>query len=171
MKKLPLIICLLLVTAALYAQNNTTTEANVTFHNFPWGTSLQTFIARMGDPAYVEEVNGVRSLLYDKIYVSGYPVFLVAYFSSSGLVGGTYYFDTVTYEGKIACYTNMRIELLARYGSTYLNDTVLRYEMAPYESVWNLPSGYVKLKIDTRSIDPVTLWFSSPAYTNLLFGS
>jgi len=142
----------------------------VNFHNFPWGTSLQEFISRMGNPPYVEEINGMRSLTYDKITVSGYPVFLVAYFSQNGLEGGTYYFDTLTYDDKILCYTNVRKELLDRYGSTYLNDNVFR-EMAPYESSWNLPGGYVHLKVDTRRNDPVTLWYSSPALTKILFGS
>jgi hypothetical protein len=72
---------MLLITAAVYAQNNASSAANVTFHNFPWGTSLQEFMSRMGDPAYVEEVNGLRSLVYDNIVVSGYPVFFIAYFS------------------------------------------------------------------------------------------
>jgi hypothetical protein len=164
---------MLLLTAAIYAQNNPSSEVTVTFHNFPWGTSLQAFMARMGNPAYVEEINGLRSLVYDNIEVSGYPVFLIAYFSQSGLEGGTYYFDTITYEERIQCYTNIRSELLARYGSTHLNDifsSTFR-EMAPYESSWDLPSGYVHLKVDTRRNDPVTLWFSSPALTRILFGS
>jgi hypothetical protein len=161
---------MLLITAAIYAQNDASLEVSVTFHNFPWGTSIQAFTSRMGNPAYVEEVNGLRSLVYDKIEFSGYQVFLIAYFSQSGLEGGTYYFDTLSYEERIQCYTNIRKELLERYGSTILNDTLFR-EMAPYESSWNLPSGYVHLKVDTRRNDPVTLWYSSPALTRTLFGS
>jgi len=155
----------------MHAQNEPAFETNVTFHNFPWGTSLQEFTSRMGNPAYVEEVNGMRSLVYDKIFVSGYPVFMVAFFSQSGLEGGTYYFDTLSYEEMIKCYTDVRKELLDRYGSTHLNDTIFRNEMAPYESSWNLPTGYVHLKVDTRRNDPVTLWYSSPALTRILFGS
>ena len=160
-------ICTLVIAVALHAE----AQADVTFHGFSWGTSLQTFTARMGNPAYVEEINGLRSLVYDNIEVSGYQVFLIAYFSQSGLEGGTYYFvDTYSNEERIQCYTNMRRELLERYGSTNLNDTLFR-EMAPYESSWDLPSGYVHLKVDTRRNDPVTLWFSSPALTRILFGS
>ena len=161
---------MLFIAMAMYSQNNASSEVNVTFHNFPWGTSLQEFISRMGNPAYVEEVNGLRSLVYENIEVSGYPVFLIAYFSQNGLEGGTYYFNTLSYDELIQCYNNIRRELLARYGSTYLNDTVFK-EMAPYESSWNLPNGYVHLKVDTRRNDPVTLWYSSPALTRLLFGS
>ena len=159
----------MVITVALYAE----AQADVTFHNFPWGTSLQTFTSRMGNPAYVEEINGLRALVYDNIEVSGYQAFLIAYFSQTGLEGGTYYFDVLSYEERIQCYANIRRELLERYGSTHLNDifsSTFR-EMAPYESSWDLPSGYVHLKVDTRRNDPVTLWFSSPALTRILFGS
>jgi len=153
----------------MYAQNAVPFETNVTFHNFPWGTSLQQFISRMGNPAYVEEVNGLRSLVYDNIFVSGYPVFLVAFFSQSGLEGGTYYFDTLSYEEMMLCYTNIRKELLDRYGPSYHSDTIFRNEMAPYESSWRFPGkGYIHLKIDTRTNDPVTLWYSSPALSQTI---
>jgi hypothetical protein len=158
-----------MITSALYADD----EIEVVFHGFPWGTSEREFTAKMGNPAHVDEINGLRSLVYDSIIVSGYPVFLLAYFSQSGLEGGTYYFDTFSYEERIQCYTDIRKELLERYGPTYLNDifsTTFR-EMAPYESSWNLSSGYVHLKVDTRRNDPVTLWFSSPVLTRILFGS
>jgi len=159
----------MVIAVALHAE----AQAAVTFHGFSWGTSLQTFTARMGNPAYQEEVNGLRSLVYDNVEFSGYPVFLIAYFSQTGLEGGTYYFNTFSYEERIQCYTNIRRELIERYGSTYLNDifsSTFR-EMAPYESSWDLPDGYVHLKVDTRRNDPVTLWYSSPALTRILFGS
>jgi len=169
-KKLPLIIIALLITTALYAQSEDSFEVNVTFHNFSWGTSLQEFTARMGNPAHVEEIDGLRSLVYDNIQVSGYPVFLLAYFSQNGLEGGTYYFHTFNLDELMKCYSDIQKELLERYGPTSLRDGIIR-EMRPYETSWNLPGGYVYLKVNTRQNEPVTLWYSSPALTRRLTGS
>jgi hypothetical protein len=165
-----LIIFILLITTALYAQGETSFEVNVIFHNFPWGTSIQEFTARMGNPAHVDEIGGLRSLVYDNIKVSGYPVFMLAYFSQNGLEGGTYYFHTFSLDELIKCYTDVQKELLERYGPTTLRDGIIR-EMRPYETSWNLPGGYVYLKVNTRQNEPVTLWYSSPALTRRLTGS
>jgi hypothetical protein len=167
LKKL-LLICALFITAALYAQQNA--EVSVVFHGFPWGTSEREFTAKMGNPAYVEEIDGLKSLVYDSIIVSGYPAFMLAYFSQNGLEGGTYYFHTFSLDELIQCYTKVQKELLERYGPTNLRDAIFK-EMAPYETSWNLPGGYVHLKANTRQNDPVTLWYSSPALTKKLLGS
>ena len=161
MKKL-LVICMLLVTATLFAQ-----ETNVVFHGFPWGTSRQEFIAKMGNPAHIDEFNGLQSLIYDSLIVSGYPVFMLAYFSQNGLEGGTYYFHTFSLDELMKCYTDVQKELLEKYGPTNLRDGIIK-EMRPYETSWNLSTGYVYLKVNTRQNEPVTLWFSSPALTKRL---
>jgi len=160
------VIFALAIAPALYAQG----EARVAFHNFAWGTSMQDFIAKMGKPAHVDNINGLQSLVYDNLIVSGYQAFMVAYFSKDGLEGGTYYFNTFSYDELVSCYTNVQKELLGLYGPTSLSDTIFR-ERAPYESLWKLNSGYVHLMVDTRRNDPVTLWYSSPALTKILFGS
>ncbi|MDR0320515.1 MAG: hypothetical protein LBI28_03360 [Treponema sp.] len=165
-KKLSIIIFALLVATALYADD----EVSVGFHNFQWGTSMETFKARMGNPAHVSEVNGLQSLVYDNIRVSGYPVFMLAYFSRNGLEGGTYYFNTTSLDELMKCYTDMQTELTALYGPTLLFDRMLR-EMRPYETSWNFPSGYVYLKANTSRNEPVTLWYSSPTLTRILTGS
>ncbi|MDR1840101.1 MAG: hypothetical protein LBQ93_11025 [Treponema sp.] len=161
MKKL-FFICMLLITAALFAQ-----ETNVVFHGFPWGTSRQEFIAKMGNPVHVDEFNGLQSLIYDSIIVSGYPAFMLAYFSQNGLEGGTYYFHTFSLDELMKCYTDVQKELLEKYGPTNLRDGIIK-EMRPYETSWNLSTGYVYLKVNTRQNEPVTLWFSSPALTRRL---
>ena len=158
---------MVLTLSALIAQ----TPANVTFHNFPWGTSLQDFTARMGEPVHVEVNNGLQSLIYENIRVSGYTVFMLAYFSSNGLEGGTYYFNTSSVEELMRCYTDMQAELTARFGPTLLYETLMR-ELRPYETSWDLPNGYIYLKVNTRWWnEPVTLWFSSPELTRKLRGS
>lgn len=162
-KKL-LIIYAFLIAPALYAQNN----AEVRFHGFPWGTSLQEFKAKMGNPAFVEEIDGLQSLVYDNLIVSGYPAFMLAYFSQNGLEGGTYYFHTHSLDELMKCYTDVQKELLERFGPTNLCDGIIK-EMRPYETSWmNLSTGYVYLKVNTRQNEPVTLWYSSPALTEKL---
>jgi len=165
MKKL-FIICALVIAPALYANE----VSNVAFHNFPWGTSMRDFTAKMGNPAYAEEVDGLRSLVYDNIQVLGYPVFMVVYFSNTGLEGGTYYFHTFSLDELMQCYKDIQKDLLAKYGPTILCDGIIR-EMRPYESSWDLPGGYVYLKVNTRQNEPVMLWYSSPSLTKKLFGS
>jgi len=157
---------MLLITAALFAQ-----ETEVVFHGFRWGTSKQEFIAKMGNPAHVDEFNGLQSLVYDGLIVSGYPAFMLAYFSQNGLEGGTYYFHTYSLDELMKCYTDVQRELLEKYGPTNLRDGIIK-ELRPYETSWNnLSTGYVYLKVNTRQNEPVTLWFSSPALTEILTGS
>jgi len=165
-KKLLIFISALLVTTALFAQSGT----SVSFHNFPWGTSMEVFKAGMGNPVHVDEFDGLESLVYENIYVSGYRAFMVVYFSQNGLEGGTYYFDTIDFEELLSCYANIQRELVERYGETLLYETLLR-EMRAYETAWNLPGGYVYLRVNTRLNEPVTLWYSSPALTRMLRGS
>jgi len=144
-------------------------ETNVTFRDFPWGTSMDTFIKKMGKPVSREEVNGLVSLVWENVTVKGYTTYMLAYFSKSGLQGGTYYFLTYTMDELMKCYSEVRQELRDRYGPTYLYDGIIK-ELRPYESSWNLPGGYVYLKVNTREGDPVTLWYSSPELTKQLFG-
>ena len=140
------------------------------FHNFPWGTSIQEFTAKVGKPGLKEEYNGLTSLVYENIQISGYPVFMLVYFSRNGLEGGTYYFHTFSLDELMKCYTDVQKELLAKYGPTQLCDGIIR-EMRPYETSWHLKGGYVYLKVNTRHNEPVTLWYSSPALTSQLTGS
>jgi len=163
-KKL-LFIFALVISPALFAE-----EPEVVFHNFPWGTKLEDFTKKMGKPAHTEDIDGLKSLVYDKLTISGYQAFMVVYFSKNGLEGGTYYFNTFSLEELVKCYKEMQKELLDKYGPTVLCDRIIK-EMRPYESAWNLKNGYVYLKVNTRVNDPVTLWYSSPSLTKKLFGS
>ena len=165
MKKL-LVIFILAAAPALYANEGT----NVVFHNFTWGTSLKDFTARMGNPAYIEEINGLQSLVYDNIQVLGYSVYMLVYFSGSGLEGGTYYFNTKSLDELMRCYKDVQKDLFTQYGPTTLYDMMIK-EMRPYESSWDLPGGYVYLKANTRQNEPVMLWYSSPSFTKKILGS
>ena len=164
-KKLIFVFIVLFLAVGLHAQ-----AASVSFHDFPWGTSLQDFKTKMGEPVHVDEFNGLVSLIYSNINISGYSVFMLAYFSQNGLEGGTYYFDTNSLDELRRCYVEVQTDLVAQYGPTPLFDGMLR-EMRPYETSWNLPDGYIYLKVNTRWNDPVSLWFSSPELTRRLRGS
>ena len=167
MKKVPLFLIMMLMTVFIYAQE----QAVVTFHNFTWGTSLRDFKAKMGEPVHTEEVNGLQSLVYENVRVATYRAYMIAYFSKKGLEGGTYYFNTIAPGELMQCYTDMQIELKEKYGPTLLYEVILR-EMRPYETSWNLPSGYILLKINTRWWnEPVSLWISSPELTKTLIGA
>ncbi|MDR0455588.1 MAG: hypothetical protein LBH20_02760 [Treponema sp.] len=144
-------------------------ETNVTFRDFSWGTSMADVVKKMGKPVSREEVNGLTSLVWENVEVNGYTTYMLAYFSKSGLQGGTYYFLTYTMDELMRCYSEVRQELRDRFGPTYLFDGIIR-ELRPYESSWNLPGGYVYLKVNTRQGDPVTLWYSSPELTKKVFG-
>ncbi|MCL2068044.1 MAG: hypothetical protein FWG99_11355 [Treponema sp.] len=155
---------MLFAAAALYANES------VVFHNFPWGTSIEEFTARMGNPVHQEKVNDLSSLIYENVQVSGYSVYMMAYFSANGLEGGTYYFLTNSFDELIKCYADMQTLLIERFGQTLLCDLIIR-EMRLYETSWNMDSGYVHLKVNTRFNEPVTLWYSSPELTRKLTGS
>jgi hypothetical protein len=155
--------------AAMPGPKTPSPDTVVQFRGFPWGTSMADFIAKAGKPVHQDEIGGLRSLVYENIEVSGYTTFMVVYFSRTGLEGGTYYFLTANLDELMKCYTEVQKELLGRFGPTYLCDGIIR-EMRPYETSWNMKSGYVYLKVNTRQGDPVTLWYSSPSLTQKLFG-
>ena len=131
---------------------------------------MEEFTAKMGKPAHVDEINGLQSLVYDNLIVSGYPVFMLAYFSRNGLEGGTYYFHTFSLDELMQCYKDVQKELLEKFGPTMLCDGIIR-ERRPYETSWNFNNGYVYLKVNTSQHEPVTLWYSSPGLTKILMGS
>jgi len=173
MKKLPIIIIVFLITSALSAQQTQSKEKSaMSFHSFSWGTSLQTFKARMGEPVHIEEANGFQSLIYENVPMAGFKAFMVAYFSKSGLEGGAYYFDTNNLMELMTCYDKVQKELVTLLGPTPpppagRYEPLLR-EMRTYETCWNLPEGFVHLKVNTRKNDPVTLWISFPTLTAML---
>jgi hypothetical protein len=160
------------MSMALYAQEE---ELTVKFHNFPWGTSIEAFKAKMGNPVHVETNNGFQSFVYEDISIAGYRAFMVVYFSKKGLEGGAYYFDTNNLEELMMCYTAVQDDLIVQYGAVPPPPAgryeKLLSEMRTYESCWDLPSGYIHLKVNTRRSDPVTLWISFPTLTGILDGS
>jgi len=170
MKRFILIFSISFFSVSLFAQN----EKAVTFHSFTWGTSADAFRARMGNPALVENSGGFQSLIYENVSWAGHRAFLVAYFSQSGLEGGMYYFDTIGLEDMMICYDDVQKELVTFFGPTPpppagRYETLMR-EMRAYESCWILPDGYIHLKVNTRTGDPVTLWISFPTLTAILDG-
>ena len=173
MKKLPLLITALLITTALFAQPaQSANETAMSFHSFSWGTSIDAFKARMGNPVHVEEAGGFQSLIYENVPMAGFRAFMVAYFSKNGLEGGAYYFNTNNLEELMRCYESVQKELVALLGPTPppplgRYEELLR-EMRTYETCWNLPEGFVHLKVNTRRSDPVTLWISFPTLTGML---
>jgi hypothetical protein len=147
-------------------------ETNVSFHNFSWGTSMDEFIRRTGNPSSREEINGLVCLSWGNIDVNGYPTCMVAYFSRSGLMGGTYYFLTRDMDELNRCYSELQQELWDRYGPTkLLLDTIQNIrELRPYESAWLRPGGCIHLKVNTRQGEPVSLWYLSRELSRQLFG-
>jgi len=174
MKKLAFVIIAFYISGALFAQSGSSSVSTVSFHNFSWGTSLDAFKARMGNPAFSEESGGFLSLIYENVSMAGYRAFMVAYFSGSGLEGGMYYFNTVSLEEMMMCYDAVQRELITHFGSpppppAGRYEPLLR-EMRSYETCWILQEGYIHLKINTRTGDPVTLWISFPTLTEILDG-
>ena len=171
-----LLLVLLLPLAALSAgekdrkpEEQAVYETNVTFRDFAWGTSQEAFIAKMGKPVHREKINGLESLIWENIDVNGYMTYMLAYFSKSGLQGGTYYFLTYDMDELMRCYTEVQRGLRDRFGPTYLFNGIIK-ELRPYESFWDLSGGCVHLKVNPRQGDPVTLWFSSPELSKQIFG-
>ena len=144
-------------------------ETDVAFRGFPWGTSQADIISKIGKPVSREKINGLESLVWENIEVNGYMTYMLAYFSGSGLEGGTYYFLTYDMDELMRCYSEVRQELRDRFGPTSLFNGILK-ELRPYECSWDLPGGYVYLKVNTRMGDPVTLWYSSPELSRQIFG-
>ena len=164
--KCPCLLLLLLPLAVLAAKEP---ETNVDFRGFAWGTSMDEVIKKMGNPVSRETVDGLVSLVWENVMVSGFNSYMIAYFSPKGLQGGTYYFITQTIDDIIKCYGGLQRELYNRYGRTDLFDQAAK-ELRPYESSWNLPGGYVYLMVNAKQGVPVTLWYSSPELSKKIFG-
>jgi hypothetical protein len=134
------------------------------FRGFPWGTSFEEFTRREGEPVSRETVDGLVSLAYADKEMSGHTAYMLVYFSNDGLEGGAYYFLTKDLNEVMACYRELQQALADQYGPGILMDKIIR-EMFPYESSWNPSGSYIHLKANTRTNEPVTLWYSSPALT------
>jgi len=172
MKKLLFILTAILMTTAISTSLYAKEKSAVSFHNFEWKTSMAAFKAKMGNPVHTAEANGFQSLIYDKVSMAGYNAYMVVYFSKNGLEGGAYYFDTKDMEDLKRCYTTVQSELITHYGQVPpapagRYDVMLR-ETRMYQTCWNLPDGYVLLKVNTKTNDPVTLWVSFPTLTKML---
>jgi hypothetical protein len=152
-------LVLLLPIVSLYAadrdRKTEVYETNITFRDFSWGTSQEEFIKKMGKPIHREQINGLESLMWENIEVNGYMTYMLAYFSKSGLQGGTYYFLTYSMDELMRCYTEIQRGLRDRFGPTNLFNGIIR-ELRPYESFWDIPGGCIHLKVNTREGDPVT---------------
>jgi hypothetical protein len=145
-------------------------ETNVSFRGFPWGTSMDEVIKKMGKPVSREEIDGLASLVWRDVDVNGYSTFMLCYFSlKEGLQGGTYYFVTRDQDEFMRCYSEIRQELRDRFGPTILFFFFFR-ELRPYECLWDLSGGRVYLRANARLGEPVTLWYSSPELTKKVFG-
>jgi len=156
--------------AVLCAEEAAIYETDVNFRGFAWGTGMDEVVKKMGKPVSRETVDGLESLVWENVDVSGFNSYMIAYFSpKGGLQGGTYYFVTNTMDDIIKCYGKLQMELYGRYGRTVLFDEIIK-ELRPYESSWNLPGGYVYLMVNARQGVPVTLWYSSPELSKKVFG-
>jgi hypothetical protein len=163
------LLILLFPLAVLVAEEPAIYETDVNFRGFAWGTSMDEVIKQMGKPVSRETVDGLVSLIWENVDVSGFNSYMIAYFSSSGLQGGTYYFVTYTMDDIIKCYAGLQMELYNRFGRTNLFDEIIK-ELRPYESSWILPGGYIYLMVNARQGVPVTLWYSSPELSRKIFG-
>jgi hypothetical protein len=161
-----LLLVFLLPLASLFADY----ETNVTFQNFPWGTSKEDFIKKMGQPINSEEQDGLSSLIWENVSVNGYKTYMLAYFTKAGLQGGTYYFLTYDMDQLVKCYTEMQQELRNRYGPTNLYRGIQR-ELRDYECLWKVSDNYIHLKTNTRNGDPVTVFYLSPELANQIINN
>jgi len=173
MKRLVLIFIMLLMTTALFAQVGGIASSDViTFHGFTWGTSLNTFKAGMGNPVFTEDSGGFQALIYENVQFAGNRALMVAYFSDFGLEGGMYYFNASGLENIMMCYDSVQRELVINYGppppAPAGRYEPLMREMRSYETCWMLSGGYIHLRVNTRTSDPVTLWVSFPTLTKIL---
>jgi hypothetical protein len=166
-KKLLLLFILPLVS--VYASEGVY-ETNVTLQNFPWGTSQEDFIKKMGQPVNREEQDGITSLVWENVFVSGYKTYLIAYFTKAGLQGGTYFFLTYDLDQHMKCYTEMQLQLRNKYGPTDLYRGIQK-EFRDYECLWIISGNYVHLKTDTRKGEPVKIFYLSPELAKILMGT
>jgi len=145
-------------------------EITVTFQNFPWGTSQEEFIKKMGQPITREERDGITSLVWENVFVDGYKTFMLAYFTKTGLQGGTYYFIAYDMDHLVKCYTDMQQILRDRYGPTDLYRGIQR-ELRDYECLWKISGNFIHLKTDTRLGEPVKIFYLSPELAKYLLSS
>ena len=160
-----LALCALLLVVTSWE----TRATELAFRGFSWGTDVEEVVRQMGPPMSRDEIDGFVSLVWENVAVSGFSTFMLAFFSEAGLQGGVFYFLTDGLDETIRCYAQLQRELLRRYGPAQVLDSITR-ELRPYASVWNLPGGLVRLRVNTRQGDPVTLWYSSPELTGRILG-
>jgi hypothetical protein len=153
-----------LLGRGLWAEDDAGGQGFADFRGFAWGTSLEEFTGREGEPLSRETVAGMVSLAYENREMSGYRAYMLVYFSATGLEGGVFYFLTNDLDEVMSCYRELQRYLVSQYGPGTLMDEITR-ERFPYESLWDLSGSYIHLKANTRTNEPVTLWYSSPALT------
>jgi hypothetical protein len=164
-----LLIAFLFSGSVLFAEKATGKQDAAGFRGFPWGTGIEEFTGREGEPLSRETVGDLVSLAYENKELSGHTAYMLVYFSETGLEGGAYYFLTKNLDEVIVCYRELQQALVSQYGPGILMDEIIR-EMFPYESSWNPSGTYIHLKANTRTNEPVTLWYSSPALTKKILG-
>ncbi|MDR1277939.1 MAG: hypothetical protein LBK02_04245 [Treponema sp.] len=165
-----MLVGFLFLGAVLFAEEGAGKDDAAGFRGFPWGTSLEEFTGREGAPVSRETVDGMVSLAYENKEMSGRAAYMLVYFSGAGLEGGAYYFLNKDLNEVMDCYRELQQTLVSQYGPGILMDEIIR-EMFPYESSWNPSGAYIHLKANTRTNEPVTLWYSSPALTKKLIGN
>jgi hypothetical protein len=74
-------LILLFPLTVLVAEEAVIYETDVDFRGFAWGTSMDEVIKKMGRPVSRETVNGLVSLVWENVDVSGFTSYMIAYFS------------------------------------------------------------------------------------------
>jgi hypothetical protein len=124
----------------------------------------------MGQPISREDKDGIASLVWENVFVSGYKTYMLAYFTKNGLQGGTYYFLTYDFDQLTKCYTDMQLQLRYQYGPTDLYRGIQK-EFRDYQCLWDISGNYIHLKVDTRRNEPVKVFYLSPELAKIIFSA
>ena len=170
-KNKSLLFCIL-ISVPLYSvfpEGMIEKQGEIKFRDFPWGTSIEEFVRKEGQPDEIEEKED-KILTYQNIKVAGYDAMMTASFSANELAGGAYAIKCETKESFQECSKDIDEKLSIMYG---MNPAREDHDILKL-SLWRYTGGIITLMTINNpddDIGAVTIMYFSPALAREVLGS
>ncbi|ULQ59913.1 hypothetical protein K7I13_00770 [Brucepastera parasyntrophica] len=155
MKKIVPVLFLLLSVKA-FSEGMPEKQVEVKFRDFSWGTTMQDFIAKEGIPYKTENQDEFQSIKYEKIEVSGYETTMIAVFSLSRLVSGSYSIKCKNMRALNTIFDDLALKLSVVYGTPVSSGNTGKTKTVQ----WLYTDGYITLLANEREKKVVLLYMS-----------
>ena len=158
MKKSFAFILVLFIASTLSAQDEPLRERELTFRDFPWGTSKEEFIAKEGEPFERIKDISLEDLIYDNVIVSSYECVMVVRFLNNELIQGKYCLKLSSPESAKNCYDDLSEKLIFVYDTPdYAEDNYF------HSSFWNFTGGDISLSF-IEDFDFIGISYQDPYF-------